>query len=200
MAAAKPFTPTHHVVLPDGWVQIFDDMYKRYPWLRLCRGMQRSSMSSTAPLQCIADSITFTLRRATRNGLRQRRLEGSTTHLQQVEPPLDIGSGGSRGTLKGTLDVRLDADASSAALRATLGALDEPVFEGVIAAHSASTDSRSAPPACGSTSACGCLLPTYSRSPRPGGTFCTALRPLPVARGPYSPPHARHQVRKHQVP
>ncbi len=98
---------------------------------------------------CIAASISFTLRRATRNGLRQRRLEGSTTRLQQVGPPLEIGSGGSSGTLKDTLNVRLDAAASSAALRATLSALDEPVFEGVIAAHSASTGSRSAPPAFG---------------------------------------------------
>ena len=49
----------------------------------------------------------------------------------------------------------------------------------------------------------GCLLPTSSRSPQ--GTFCTALRPLLVARGPYSPrtPPLRHLASKapplHQV-
>ena len=118
---------------------------------------------------CIAASITFTLRRATRNGSRPRRLEGSTTRLQQVGPPLEIGSGGSSGTLKDTLNVRLDAAASSAALRATLSALDEPVFEGVIAAHSASTGSRSAP------LSLVCLLPL---SFSVWGTFCTALKAL----------------------
>ena len=99
-------------------------------------------------------------------------------------------------------DVRLDADASSAALRATLGALDEPVFEGVIAAHSASTDSRSAPPA-------------FGRTPPPVAAY---FRPTVVLHGPgaHSALHsgpcrwpaaltvsstcARHQVRKHQVP
>ncbi len=83
--------------------------------------------------------------------------------------------------------MRLDADASSAALRATLSALDEPVFEGVIAAHSASTDSRSAPPRIRESPSGGGCLPTFSRSPQ--GTFCMALMPLPVARGPYSSPH-----------
>ena len=30
VAVAKPVTPTHSVGLPNGWIQIFDDMYKRY--------------------------------------------------------------------------------------------------------------------------------------------------------------------------
>ena len=49
MAATRPAKPTYSGApcLPDGWVQIFDDTYKR---CRACRGVQRSSMTSTAPL------------------------------------------------------------------------------------------------------------------------------------------------------
>ncbi len=100
-------------------------------------------------------------------------------------PLLVFGRGGSPGTSKGTLNVRLDADASSAALLATLSALDEPIFEGVIAAHSASTDSRSAPPAFGRAPP---AVAAFFRPPVAFHWECSALHS--VARGSYSPPHA----------
>ena len=37
VAAAKPVTPTHSIGLPAGWVEIFDDTFKTYPWPSLCR-------------------------------------------------------------------------------------------------------------------------------------------------------------------
>ncbi len=36
VAAAKPVSS---VGLPNGWIQIFDDTYKRYVWVRLCQGV-----------------------------------------------------------------------------------------------------------------------------------------------------------------
>ena len=80
-----------------------------------------------------------------------------------------LGNDRSPGVLNRIPYARLGADANSAALRATLSELDEPVFEGVIAAHSASTGSRSAP------LSLVCLLPL---SFSVWGTVCTALKAL----------------------